>query len=94
MKHKKNTKIVEGREIMCKLLMGSALAVLASASAPAFAQQTDGVEVDASELEMITVTARRVSENLQDSPVAISAFGENAIRERALNNVSGRPTSI
>lgn len=88
MKHKKNTKIVEGREIMCKLLMGSALAVLAIASAPAFAQQTDGVEVDASELEIITVTARRVSENLQDSPVAISAFGENAIRERAINNVS------
>jgi iron complex outermembrane receptor protein len=38
-------------------------------------------------LEEVTVTARRFAESLQETPVAVSAFGEEALEARAITNL-------
>ncbi|RBP51750.1 TonB-dependent receptor [Arenicella xantha] len=62
-----------------------ALACVA-ASANTQAQSTDGESV--SRLEEIIVTSRRISENLQDVPVAVSAFSDNALTEMGIENIT------
>jgi len=57
----------------------------------AFAQAQTAPEVaaaPATSLDEIIVTARRVKENLQDAPVAVTNFGENVIRDRAITTVA------
>lgn len=47
-------------------------------------------ETDASTLlEEITVTARRTQENIQDTPVAVTALTEKVLAERAITDISG-----
>lgn len=46
-------------------------------------------DAGAVQLEEILVTARKRTENLQDTPVSVSAFGENAMASRAILNVGG-----
>ncbi|MBS0228330.1 MAG: TonB-dependent receptor [Proteobacteria bacterium] len=41
------------------------------------------------QLETVTVTARRVAEPIQEVPVAVSAFGENQLRDMQASNVDG-----
>ena len=43
--------------------------------------------VQSQELEEITVTARKLEENLQDVPIAITAFTSDQIAERGLGDV-------
>src|SRR5688572_10057357 len=50
----------------------------ALAAASAFAQQQD----DSNRLEEVIVTARKVEENLQETPIAITAFSGNALQDR------------
>lgn len=60
-----------------RLAWTSSLALVACLAAPAMAQDDPGrpdVATKPASLEDIIVTARRVSENLQDVPVAVSAF--------------------
>jgi iron complex outermembrane receptor protein len=40
------------------------------------------------QLEEITVTARKREENLQATPIAVTAFNANALAERAVNNIT------
>ncbi len=40
------------------------------------------------QLEEITVTARKREENLQVTPIAVTAFSANALAERAVNNIA------
>ncbi|MGC3982939.1 MAG: TonB-dependent receptor [Steroidobacteraceae bacterium] len=54
------------------------LSVLAAASATAQAQSESGT------LEEIIVTARKVEENLQDTPIAITAFSGAALEDRQI----------
>jgi iron complex outermembrane recepter protein len=66
------------------LLAGASLALTAFVSAPpAFAQ-----EEGASAIDEIVVTARRREENLQDTPIAISAFSADDIAARGMNDLS------
>jgi iron complex outermembrane receptor protein len=65
------------RKTFVSALLGSALAL------PAFAQDAAPAAEPAvdsrSEIEEIQVTARKVSENLQDTPVAVSAFNAESL---------------
>lgn len=59
-------------------------AVLASAMAlPAFAQEAapaaEAADDSRGGIEVIEITARKVSENLQDAPIAVSAFGAESL---------------
>src|SRR5262245_35040221 len=55
------------------------IALLSGVSTQAAAQNQGA---DAGKLEEITVTARRVEENLQDTPIAVSAFTGDALVDR------------
>ena len=71
--------------------------LLASASTTALAQtapdsaggEGGGAPQKASGLEEIIVTARRVSESLQDTPVAVSAFTASAIDNKFATDIRG-----
>lgn len=63
---------------MTKTLTAALLAATALTSAPAWAQATADEGYSSSD---IIVTARRREENLQDVPIAISAFGQEAIQQ-------------
>jgi len=59
-----------------------ALATLGAASAHAQQSATSGT------LEEITITARKFAENLQDTPIAVSAFSGDALIERQVFNTN------
>lgn len=63
----------------------SALAVALTAS-PVAAQ--DSAEADTGGIAEILVTAQRRSENVQDVPIAISAFSQETLEERGVGDVS------
>ena len=65
------------------LMGGAALGALLVT--PAFAQSAPG---EKGGLEDIVVTAQKRAENVQDVPIAISAFTANALKERAVGDVS------
>jgi outer membrane receptor protein involved in Fe transport len=64
-----------------KVLMIS-VSLLSVVAAPAFAQE---VPVDAVDPNEIIVTAQKKAENLQDVPIAVSAFSQDSLEERGLN---------
>src|SRR6476620_2784987 len=64
------------------LFAGSALALIIPAQA--FAQQVPATTTEAGDADAIIVTARRTEENLQDVPVAITAFSQKSLDERAI----------
>lgn len=65
----------EQRRVLAGLLCGAATAALAL---PALAQ------TNASDLDEVVVTARRVEENIQKVPVAVTAIGGQAIKEQGI----------
>lgn len=71
------------------------LAVLLALVAPTgHAQQSDAPPADtaaeqATNLDAVTVTARRRNESIQDVPVAVSAFGEEALKDLQATNIDG-----
>ena len=71
------------------LFFGAALAALAIPAAPALAQGSEeGVVEDDGGVEMITVTARRREESLQDTPISISAVTSEGLEARSIENVT------
>lgn len=70
--------------IGCALLAPTAWAQDSSASV----ERNDSTQ-QATELDQITVTARRRTESIQDVPVAVSAFGEEQLRDLQASNVDG-----
>lgn len=66
------------------------LAVLAAVIAtPALAQETEAqAPASSGGIEEIVVTAQKRSENVQDVPIAISAFTATALQERAVTSVA------
>jgi iron complex outermembrane recepter protein len=72
-----------------KLNTTTALTTLFMFAAPAYAQDAPvAAEEDQGGIQDIVVTAQKRSENVQDVPIAISAFGESALQERAVADVS------
>jgi len=65
-----------------RLSAGFIHAALAAAAAASPAVQGQESEEESGTLEVITVTARKVSENLQDTPIAITALSGDALEER------------
>ena len=67
-----------------------AAALLAAASGTAFAQDADRDQADQDPggVPVITVTARRVEESLQETPVAVSAFNAQALEARGIVDTS------
>jgi iron complex outermembrane recepter protein len=67
-----------------RLIAGTALATMSTG--PAFAQTP--TNADQGGIQEIVVTAQKRAENVQDVPIAISAFTAEALKERAVGDVS------
>ncbi len=71
-------------------MMGASLATMACVAGQSFAQQEDDQTADASDelrVATVTVTTRKVEENLQDAPLSVTAFGEAEIEAAGLTNI-------
>ncbi|MFT3756924.1 MAG: TonB-dependent receptor [Pseudoxanthomonas sp.] len=71
------------------LAIAGLLITPAIASAQDAAPAPATAEHEAKTLDQITVTARRRSESIQDVPVAVSAFGEEQLKDLQASNVDG-----
>ncbi len=70
------------------------LAILVALAGPARAQEQAppapaAESAEARELDTVTVTARRRAESIDDVPVAVSAFGEEQLKDLQASDVSG-----
>lgn len=77
------------------LLRGSAVAAMSmvlGALSPAFAQDSAAPAEDEGGIGEIIVSAQKRDQNLQDVPIAITAFGAEALQERGLADVSAIST--
>jgi iron complex outermembrane receptor protein len=69
------------------ILLGSAAVLSGFAALPAYAQDTaEEIEGQRSGIADIVVTARRREENLQDTPVSVTAVNAAIIEERGIEN--------
>jgi iron complex outermembrane recepter protein len=75
-----------------KLVLLSATAMCAVCVAPAWAQDakpaTATTAADTGGIQEIVVTAQKRAENVQDVPIAISAFTADALSERSVTSVA------
>jgi iron complex outermembrane receptor protein len=69
--------------------LASALALCAGATGSAAAQQASAPATDGSQLEEITVTAQRRSENAIDVPISITAFTAADISKNNIQGIEG-----
>ncbi len=67
--------------------------MLAFATSNTFAQEQEA-EADSLAIEEVIVTAQRREQNLQDVPIAITAFNAEAIEKAMFNDVSDYVTSV
>ncbi len=69
-------------------MMGASLAVLGCVALPVAAQDTaSDTQTDELRVATVTVTTRKVEENLQDAPLSITAFGVAEIEAAGLTNI-------
>jgi iron complex outermembrane receptor protein len=73
---------------MKRILSSSTLAIVALTAAPVWAQDAPPQEEAGGGIEEIVVTAQKRAENVQDVPIAISAFTSTALKERAVTSVA------
>jgi iron complex outermembrane receptor protein len=74
------------RKTFLSVLLASAVALPAFAQEAAPAPAAQPEPDSRSAIEEITITARKVSENLQDSPLAVSAFGADSIENLGISD--------
>lgn len=72
----------------CRLLATVGVGLLSSSPELAVAQGMDEAVQNATRLEEIVVTARRRAENLQDTPISISAVTAEGLERRGIDNVT------
>jgi len=72
------------------LQLGASIVALALFTAPVYAQETTSDEADADErrLGVITVTAEKQEESVQDVSLSVQAFDADALRAAGVNDVS------
>ena len=74
------------------------IAMAAIWASPSYAQdagtQDQAAESQGSGFDAIVVTARRVEENLQDVPVAVTALSADALEQQNVNAVSDLQFSV
>jgi iron complex outermembrane receptor protein len=72
-----------------QVLLGSAsvLAALVAVSRPAVAGAAGATAADAAPIEEVVVTAERRATNLQQTPIAISAFSAQTLADRKIDNI-------
>src|SRR5690606_26587622 len=75
------------------------LAIVVALAAPAmYAQEAEADQApsarSATELDTVTVTARRRTESIMDVPVAVSAFGEEQLKDLQASDVSGLQVAV
>jgi iron complex outermembrane recepter protein len=73
---------------MRKLHLISATAIAMALAMPAFAQDEPQAEDEAVDNVGIIVTAQRTAQNLQDVPIAVSAFSEEMLASQQIENSS------
>lgn len=71
-----------------KMASISIAALAAAIAAPAWAQDQAQAEESTGGIAQIVVTAQKRAENVQDVPIAISAFSAEALQERAVGSVA------
>jgi iron complex outermembrane receptor protein len=74
-------------QLLSGVAWGCLSALSLSVSTAAFAQDAETADENQG-IQEIVVTAQKRSENVQDVPIAISAFGGDDLTERAVGNVS------
>jgi iron complex outermembrane receptor protein len=74
------------RATFVSVLLAIAVALPAFAQEAAPAPAAEPATDSRSAIEEITITARKVSENLQDSPLAVSAFGADSIENLGISD--------
>ena len=67
------------------VLLASAAAVQLLVVAPAFAQDSEAAAADANNTDVITVTAFKREQNIQDVPAAIAALSGEALTARGIS---------
>lgn len=72
------------RRLLSSLLASCAVVAAFGAPGQAFAQSESAAETPKAENGEIVVTARRTEEKLQDVPISVAAFGEQALAERRI----------
>lgn len=72
---------------MGRLPIVSTMVVFLAPAIPVAAQESPATANDATAIQDIVVTARRVEESLQKTPIAVSAFDEQALERSAVANV-------
>jgi outer membrane receptor protein involved in Fe transport len=73
---------------MKRYLISCAIAPLALAGIPAYAQNATDDAEDKGGIADIVVTAQKRTENVQDVPISISTFSGETLRERAVGDVA------
>jgi iron complex outermembrane receptor protein len=71
------------------VLFAAGAAIGPMAAADPAASATTSASDAATSLTEITVTAQKRSENVQDVPIAITAFSESALRDKGITNLHG-----
>ncbi|MBB6425329.1 TonB-dependent receptor [Sphingopyxis sp. JAI128] len=74
------------RKFLMSLYWGAAPLVLVAVPSPVLAQDAPQVDSSGGGLDEIIVTARRVDERAQQVPIAITAFSQESLREKGVNN--------
>lgn len=69
------------------LMVGAAALAMTAYASPAFAQNVDEEEAE-SRQDVITVTARKTAENIQETPVAVSVVTADTIDNLSLTDLS------
>ena len=72
----------------------SALALAVTSAMPAFAQESQQAQGTAAGLEEIIVNARRVEENVQRVPIAITAFSNEKLQQQDVKDIFSLTKSI
>jgi iron complex outermembrane receptor protein len=72
----------------CRSRLGASVIAAAAAAAPGFAPAAAQTDQQQGGIQEIVITAQKRAENVQDVPIAVSAFGAAALEERAVQSVS------